>query len=159
ATLRLQIGEFLLLGARALARQASGQDPAQRAGLFREALRWNTLARSSFEPGEIPRVLWTQRAGLAELAGDGAEAGRARRSADATPVRSLREHALLFLDDPGHAADSGTVIALAEASRRAPQDFTLWMNLGQCQALLGRLAEAEDFFTFAAFLRPKSPWP
>jgi serine/threonine protein kinase/Tfp pilus assembly protein PilF len=159
AELRAQIGEFLLLGARALARQAPGQVPAKRAELVREALKWNNIARSSYEPGEAPRVVWTQHAALAELAGDDAEAARSRRLADATPVRSLREHALLFLDDPGRAADSVTLQALAEASRQAPQDFALWMNLGQCQALLGRLAEAEDCFTVAAVLRPQSPWP
>jgi tetratricopeptide (TPR) repeat protein len=159
AELRGQIGELLLLGARSLARQAAGREPARRAELSREALRWNTLARSCYQPGEAPRVFWTQRAALAELAGDDAEAAQSRRLADTTPVRSLREHALLFLDDPERAADQAALQALAEARRRAPQDFALWMNLGQCQALLGRLAEAEDCFTVAAALRPRSPWP
>ena len=33
------------------------------------------------------------------------------------------------------------------------------MYLGQCHALQGRLAEAEDCFTVAIVLRPGSPWP
>jgi eukaryotic-like serine/threonine-protein kinase len=32
------------------------------------------------------------------------------------------------------------------------------MNLGQCHALRGRFAEAEDCFTIAIILRPQSPW-
>ena len=78
------------------------------------------------------------------------------------PLRSLREHALAFLvlDDPGPGRRLGDALpALAEASRRSPQDFALWMNLGQCHALLGRLGEAEDCFTVADVLRPQSPWP
>ena len=48
---------------------------------------------------------------------------------------------------------------LAEASRQDPQDFALWMNLGQCHALQGRLGEAEDCFTVAIVLRPGPPGP
>ena len=126
--------------------------------LGRTALRWNALAEPCFAPGEAPRVLWTQRAHLADLAGDAAEAERSRRLADATPIRSLREYSLLALDDPERAAGSDALPALAEASRHAPQDFALWMNLGQCHAFRGRFAEAEDCFTVAIALRPGSPW-
>jgi tetratricopeptide (TPR) repeat protein len=159
SAVRGQVGELLLLGARALARQAAGQGTAQSAELPREALRWNDLAESCFGPDEAPRVLWTQRADLAELVGDSSEAERSRRRAHAIPIRSLRDYALLFLDEPERTLDDNTLQALAEASRLEPQDFALWMNLGQCQALLGRLDEAEDHFTVAAVLRPRSPWP
>src|SRR5262249_17806792 len=114
AALGAQLGETLVLGARALARQATAAGPAARGGLAQEALRWNNRARACYPPDECPRVVWSQRAGLAALAGEAGEAGRSRRRADETPVRSPREHALLFLDDPDHAA--GALPALAEAS-------------------------------------------
>jgi len=158
AELRAQVGEVLMLGARALARQAAGLALAQRAALGHTALRWNALAEPCYGPGGAPRVLWSQRAHLAELAGDAAEAGRSRRRADATPIRSMWDYSLIVLDDPERAAGPDALPALAEASRRAPQDFALWMNLGQCHAFRGRLAEAEDCFTVAIALRPGSPW-
>jgi tetratricopeptide (TPR) repeat protein len=155
--LRAKVGEILVLGARALARQAAAAEPAARAGLSLEALQWNDRATDCYRPDQVPHLVWNQRASLAALAGEADEAERSRRLADATAVGSPDEHALLFVDDPSHAAR--IFAALAEASRRNPQDFTLWMILGQCQAAAGRLAEADDSFTVAAALRPRSPWP
>jgi len=156
--LRTHVGELLMLWARALARQSAGHDTARRTELVRDALRRNTLAQSCYQSGEVPRVLWSQRSDLARLAGDEAEAARSRVRADNSPVRSLREYSLLFVDDPDHAISPRVLPALAEASRRNPRDFALWMNLGQCHALQGRLSEAEDCFTVAIELRPQSPW-
>jgi tetratricopeptide (TPR) repeat protein len=122
-------------------------------------LRLNALAEACAAPGEIPRILWAQRAALARLAGDGAGAERARRRALRTPIRSAREYALLSLDDPDGAASRDALPALIDASRRDPRDFALWMFLGRCHAVRGRLSEAEDCFTVAIVLRPQSPWP
>ncbi|QEH32714.1 Serine/threonine-protein kinase PrkC [Aquisphaera giovannonii] len=158
AELKEQVGEVLLLGARALNRQSSGLAPDQRATLSRSALRWNGLAEACYEGDAAPRALWSQRAYLADLAGDHDGAERARRRALATPIRSLREYAMILLGDDGPGAGPEALPALADASRRAPQDFALWMNLGQCQAHRGRLADAEDCFTVAIALRPGSPW-
>jgi serine/threonine protein kinase/tetratricopeptide (TPR) repeat protein len=159
AEVRARLGELLMLWARALARQAAGEAPGRRAELIRAALEHNRLAGLCFGPGEAPRVLRDQRADLAQLGGDRVEAQRARAEAKAMPLRSLRDYALLFLDDPTRAASVQAAAALSEASRRQPQDFGLWMNLGQCQAIQGRLVEAEDSFTIAVALRPQSPWP
>jgi eukaryotic-like serine/threonine-protein kinase len=159
ARVRAGVGEVLMFWARALARQADGQDPSRRAELVRDALRWNALAEACYGPGEAPRILWAQRSGLAELAGDRDGAARARERARAAPVRSLREYAMLTIDGPGREAPADALPTLAEASRRDPKDFALWMNLGQCHALRGRLGEAEDCFTVAIVLRPQSPWP
>jgi serine/threonine protein kinase/predicted Zn-dependent protease len=153
------LGELLLLGARGQARQASGFDPARRAPMIQTALRWNRLAETCYRPATAPRVLWDQRCELATLAGDGAAAEQARAQAAAAGVRSPRDYALLFLDAPGRAAVAAALPALAEASRRDPRDFALWMNLGQCQAAQGRPGDAEDCFTIAIVLRPGSPWP
>lgn len=159
AEVRERVGSLLTLGANALARQSAGQGPAERAGPVRTALRQLALAESCYEPGEIPRPLWTLRAALARLAGDDAGAGRASARASRTPVRSAKEYALLALVGDGGDAPRAALPALAEASRRDPQDFALWMSLGQCHASQGRLAEAEDCFTVAMVLRPASPWP
>jgi tetratricopeptide (TPR) repeat protein len=66
---------------------------------------------------------------------------------------------MLTLDGHQHGSPADALPTLAEASRRDPKDFALWMNLGQCHALQGRLGEAEDCFTVAIVLRPQSPWP
>jgi serine/threonine protein kinase/Flp pilus assembly protein TadD len=158
AELRLQVGELLTLSARALAHEAEGLRNARRDVLLREALRYNTLAETCYDPATVPRLVWAQRADLARLSGDAASVERAEAQARAIPVRSPREYALLYLDDPGDGAIVTSLPALTEASRRNPQDFALWMNLGQCHALQGRLVEAEDCFTTAIVLRPASPW-
>jgi tetratricopeptide (TPR) repeat protein len=158
-TLRDRIGELLMLGARGLARQVAGLDRAWDAAILGTALQWNRLAETCYSPRTVPRVLWDQRADLARLAGDSAEAERPQAQADTSGVRSPREYALLFLDAPGRATSAGALPALVEASRRDPRDFALWMNLGQCQAEQGRPGEAEDCFTIAIVLRPQSPWP
>lgn len=157
--LRSRIGELLMLWARALARQAANRPPAQSVGPIRDARRLNALAESCFEPGAAPRVLWVQRAGLARLAGDEAQANQARAQAAKVPFRSAREYALLAVDDPEGAVAREALTALTEASRQEPQDFSLWMTLGQYHAFQGRDAEAEDCFTAAVVLRPRSPWP
>ncbi|HEX8203605.1 MAG TPA: tetratricopeptide repeat protein, partial [Isosphaeraceae bacterium] len=157
--LRARVGELLMLWARALARQTTDPDPARRAEGVRTALGLNRRAESCYAPGAAPRVLWVQRADLALRAGDAAEAQRARERATSTPVRSVAEFALLALDDPDADPGRDPVPALAEASRREPRDFALWMLLGQCQALRARFDEAENCFTVAILLRPESPWP
>jgi eukaryotic-like serine/threonine-protein kinase len=157
--LRDRVGDVLMLWAGALGRQAAGLETAERSALLRDALRRNALAESCYAKGEVPRSCWVQRAKLARLANDPAAAARADARATRTPVRSPKEYARLSLDDSPGATPRDILPALAEASRRDPQDFALWMYLGQCHALQGHLAEAEDCFTVAVVLRPGSPWP
>jgi serine/threonine protein kinase/tetratricopeptide (TPR) repeat protein len=158
AELRGRIGEVLLLGARGLARQTAGLSGGPRAEMIRAAMHWNDLAELCFAPGSIPRVFWSQRADLAGLAGDETGARQYRERAGATPIRSSRDYALVVLDDSELGASHDALSVLTEQSRRSPQDFALWMNLGQCHAFRGRFADAEDCFTVAIALRPGSPW-
>jgi tetratricopeptide (TPR) repeat protein len=157
--LRRRVGDLLMLWARALALQAAGLDAVGRTELARVALRYNARVESCYDPGDVPRACWAQRASLERLAGDSAGSDRARARSVATPVRSPREYALLSLVDGDGTLSRDAWLPLVEASRSDPQDFTLWMYLGQCHALQGRLAEAEDCFTVAIVLRPGSPWP
>jgi len=159
AELRGRVGELLMLRARIRARRALGIAPEARAEMVQTALRDNTLAGSCFGPGEAPRAYWVQRASFAGLAGEPVVAARAEAEAGNTPIRSAREFALLSLEDAENVPPRDALQALTEASRRDPQDFSLWMYLGQCRARQGRLAEAEDCFTAAVVLRPRSPWP
>ena len=159
AELRGKAADLLLRWAGALAREAAALAPGPRAGLAREAGRLNALAEAALGEGEAPRALWAQRATLARLVGDPAGAAEAERRAARLPAPSLREQALLALEDPDRTPTAGGLAALAEASRREPRDFPLWMAMGQCYALNGRADAAEDCFTVAIILRPNSPWP
>ena len=148
-----------MLWARALSREANARPPRRRVEPIRDARRLNALAESCFDPAEPPRVLWVQRADLAQMAGDEALAEQAHAQAARVPIRSAREYALLAVDDPEGVAARDVLSTLAEACRHDPQDFGLWMTLGQFHAFQGRNAEAEDCFTAAVVLRPHSPWP
>lgn len=159
ADLRSRLGELLWLWSGALLHEAAGAAPARRAALVRDALDRNTRAEAVYGPGQAPHALWSQRAALCRLAGDDAGAASALQQAAATAIRSPRDYALLALDDPGGPAARVAREALSRAARDQPEDFPLWMRLGQCEALQGRLAEAEDCFTQAASLRPDSAWP
>ncbi len=157
--LRSRVGELLLLWARALAKEAAGANSERRNALIREAWALNTRAETCYAPGAVPRLLWSQRADLARLAGDHAGAERARSQALATRIDSPREYALLAIDRSDDPASRGALAALSEAARIHPTDFPLMMSLGQCLASRGRMAEAEDCFTVGTTLRPRSPWP
>jgi eukaryotic-like serine/threonine-protein kinase len=158
AELRDGVGELLLLWSRDLAARSAALAPPERAALLRDALQRNARAESCYRPGEAPRHLWAQRSALLRLAGDDAEARHAAARAAAIRPGSPRDLLWLILDDP-RAISGDDLAAIASAVRRSPRDFTRWMLLGQCHALLGRPAEAEDCFTVAISLRPRSPWP
>jgi tetratricopeptide (TPR) repeat protein len=157
--LRARTAELLLLWAHALANEASAAGAARRTELLRGAGERNARAEEFFGTDSAPRALWAQRAALARLSGDEAGADRARRRARVTPIRSPRDYALSLLDAPADPVAADLVPALAGAAGSSPRDFALWMALGQCDLLRGRLAEAEDCFSHAASLRPGSPWP
>ncbi len=159
AELRGRAADLLLRWAAALAREASACDPGPRAGLVREAVRLNALAELALGRGHVSRALWGQRAKLARLVGDSTGAEEAERQAARLPAPSLREEAFLSLEDLDRTPSAEGLAALGEASRREPRDFPLWMAMGQCYALHGRMDVAEDCFTVAIVLRPGSPWP
>ena len=112
-----------------------------------------------FEPKGAPLApLESAPPQLADLAGDPVEAEQSRRRADATPIRSVRDYSLAFLEDPDRRRRPRRLARTGRGEPSCPQDFALWIRTSaSADAHRGRLPEAEDCFTVAIALRPDRP--
>jgi serine/threonine protein kinase/tetratricopeptide (TPR) repeat protein len=178
--LRVQLGEMLFLWARALAGEAAANpDLARRRGQAEFALQLNTRAGECYGPDAVPRALESQRANLARLSGDEAEARRLDEQAQQVPLRTFRDRYLLLLHQMG-PGQGGTLTGgssptgspgrqalrttlhqalafLHEASPYDRSDFAVWLLLGNCYAALGERERAAGYYEIAAAVWPDSP--
>jgi tetratricopeptide (TPR) repeat protein len=161
-----EVGELLLLLARASApvsprrpggRGRPGGEPAESARPaaepLRAALRWAEQAEGCFPPGEVPPVLWRQRAALLRALGESAEAARwERRGREGPRTFRARYLAAWALAAEGHHAEA--VGLLEPATREDPRHFWAWFLLGVCYEGLGDDARAVSGYTAAVILAP-----
>jgi serine/threonine protein kinase/Tfp pilus assembly protein PilF len=156
--LRGEVGDLLLLLARATALQAPATaDRARQDEGVRSALRLNEQAEAVF-PGAVPRAVWAQRAELASLLGQSAEAQRWREQAGQVPLRTARDYYLVAGEHLAQGRYRAALPLLLEATERDPQDFWARMTLGLCYDGLAQHAEARASYTTAIALWPEFPW-
>jgi eukaryotic-like serine/threonine-protein kinase len=157
--LRSELGDLLLAWARGLSSQASTEsDPERQRDLVRLALRVSDGADECYGPEAAPRALWLERARLAELAGDTAQAERWRARAADVQVLTPRDHYLLLLHEAGRGAPRQALAYLHEASKHAAESHSFWLVLGNCHAALGQRAEAAGYYDIGIALWPDEPW-
>jgi serine/threonine protein kinase/predicted Zn-dependent protease len=157
--LREDLGDLLLHWSRAVSRRADAlTDREARDRVVRETLRLADRAEACYGRDAAPRALWLLRADLQGLAGHEAEARRLRERAETVPLRSPRERLLLIADRLDRGRFREALPLFREASRHDPQDFTLWLLLGNCHASLGQLDDAVNAYSVGIALRPGLSW-
>jgi tetratricopeptide (TPR) repeat protein len=166
--LRQEIGQILLLKARAIMWQAEAiADQANRSGRLELATRLNTLADSCFGEMAPTRALWLQRSDLARLAGRADEAQRFREKAATFPLRTPIDRFWDVSDrlDRGLSREQTTIserqeimATLQEISRHDLQNFVNYLLLGNCYVRLGQLDAAVSCYSTGIALRPDVPW-
>jgi serine/threonine protein kinase/Flp pilus assembly protein TadD len=158
--LRRDVGELLLLLARAQATPAAGDrlaEEVRREGL-RGALRLNQLAESSY-PGEAPPALWLQRADLLRQLGEASEAQRLRERVEGLTPRTAHDHFLVAREHLAARRPRQALPLLREATRLDPQSFWSWLLLGDCCLELGEDIRAVNSYGVCIALAPQAPWP
>ena len=147
---RDDMGELLLLLAGTIAHQTQ----------LDLALRLNDLAAGCYAEDVVPVAIWRQRAELLRLAGKSGEARQLLNSVETTPVYSPRDRYLLLLTEYRQRGRFPDALSwLKEASRRQKDNFSVWLNLGNCYAVLGKRTEALVCYDMAGALWPESHWP
>jgi tetratricopeptide (TPR) repeat protein len=107
----------------------------------------------------VPRALLLARADVVRLAGRGeGEVRRLRAAAEAVPLRTDRERLLVDPDhvDPEFRRRLVSDIEVIAASR--PQDFAVWVALGNWRVRLGRPRDALAAFNVAVAMAPRLYW-
>jgi serine/threonine protein kinase/Tfp pilus assembly protein PilF len=160
ARLRQEIGELLFLLADATAKRTDLHSGlSQRRSSILSAVHLNALSESCYAAEQLPRALWLQRAELQRAAGDQSAANAAERRACETPLRSARDFYLLGGQHFSHREYRQAIEVLKQANDLAPQDFTIWMLLGNSYAGAGQLENAVGCYSAGTALSPDSHWP
>jgi serine/threonine protein kinase/Tfp pilus assembly protein PilF len=154
-------GELLFLLAHATSERANSvADADKRKQELQQALVYNSLAETRVGSGSGLQALWKQRADLARVLGNDAEAQQAEQKAGVAPVQTVRD---LYLT-AHELAQSGeyrrALPLLQEATRRDPQNYPAWAVQGNCHQALAQDSDAAACYSACIALRPKSylPW-
>src|SRR5262249_51212072 len=157
--LRQELGQLLLLYARAVTWQAEATgDAARRSERIQLASRLNALASASLQAPGQSRALWLHRAELARLAGREDEARRLREQAEAIPLRTPMDRFWVIADQLDRGERRDLLATVQEVSRHDPQNFTNWLLLGNCYVRLGQLPQAASCYSTGIALRPDLHW-
>jgi serine/threonine protein kinase/lipoprotein NlpI len=167
--LRREIGQLLLLDARALIWQAeSTKDSAQRTERIELATLLNDRAGAAFGEAAPSRALLLQRSDVARIAGRDDEARRLRQRAQTVPPRTTAERYWDILDRIDHRGRPGDPVAtqqrreilatLQDISRGDLQNFVNYLLLGNAYVRLGQLPAAISCYSTGIALRPELPW-
>ena len=154
------VGAMLLLLAKAGqldVQDLKTDDPARKAGA-EAAARLGDLAGPCFEADRSPRALLDQRAELARIMGQVAEAGRLVAEAAQVPMTTaldLELAATAWLDRGEYRK---AIPPALEATRLDPRDFWAWFTLGFSYERLGQDVEASACFGTCIALRPDVPY-
>jgi serine/threonine protein kinase/tetratricopeptide (TPR) repeat protein len=152
---RAQLVEACLLLARGTALQTTtGPQTADR---LREAVGLNERAEQ-LAGGDVPRVLWMQRADLLGRLGDRAGAEQAGRNAEAIPVASARDHYLVGREGQTSGRTREALPLLERATALDPTLFWAHMSQAMCHEDMGNNAQARASYTTAIALWPDFPW-
>jgi serine/threonine protein kinase/Tfp pilus assembly protein PilF len=145
AALREEAGEVLLLFARATAH----------ADYPREAQRLNALAEASFGAERAPRALYEQRADLARLLGNTAQAEAFAARAQTVPLRTARDLYLVAHQQAIHGNLRQALTLLEQVTQDDPRGFPAWFVRGNCHYDLAQDAAAITCFSVCITLRPE----
>src|SRR5262245_36974950 len=157
--LREDVGELLVLLAQAATVQAAGHpDSRLQEDQLRLALSLNERAEKSCGPDQASRALLLQRAELAGLLGQDADAERLREKANQIPLRTAADQYLVATEHIAHRRFREAVPYLQEATRLDPEHFWAWFTLGSCYDNLAQDADALACYSASMGLRPKFPW-
>jgi serine/threonine protein kinase/tetratricopeptide (TPR) repeat protein len=160
APLRRDLGDLLVLWAQALTRRGETKEGRPRSDDLEAAAVRLDRAEGCYGPAAVPRALLLARADLARVAGRGEdEVRRLRAAADAVPLRTDRER-LLVDPDQVDAELRGRLASDMEAILASqPQDFAVWVALGNWNVRLGRPKDALAAFNVAVAMAPRLYWP
>ena len=145
--LRADAGELLFLLA-AMADPFQGDDP------LRRALEMNERAESCYPAGQPPAALLRQRADLLRQLGRQAEAGQLLARADATPLRTPRDHCLLACTYTAEGRFRQALPLWQQATFQEPQNVWTWYGLGHSYDHLARPAQAVACYSACIALNP-----
>lgn len=151
--LREEIGELLLLLARATWLDATRQNLSHRSTQLERALTLNEQA-SSLAGSQERRALLLQRAWLFRLTGQETQAEQSLQQAKRTPPMTARDLYLLAGERCSQGEMREALKLLEEATRREPSNAAAWAARGSCLASLKRHAEAIGCFTPCIALLP-----
>jgi serine/threonine protein kinase/tetratricopeptide (TPR) repeat protein len=155
--LREEMGELLYLAAEARWR-LSGRDSAEASKKLRLALECNGLAIECYGSGQIPSVIWQQRAMLLEQAVDPQGARESRARAQAAPLATARDYFLQAQADFHTGAIRKAVPLVDQATQMNPRDFFAWFIKGECHDNIEQYASAEAAYSVCISIRPELAW-
>jgi eukaryotic-like serine/threonine-protein kinase len=151
---REDVGEAFYLMAQLAHQKASTTGDAREARAEVErAARWNELARR-YSGDRVPRAVREQRAAVAELQGDRAEAERLRREAEATPLESARDLFLVGDQLRRQNRHREALRHLQRATQLDPENFSAWFVRGSAHLALEQREPAVACFTACVSLKP-----
>ena len=159
ARVRLLIGDFLLIWARAVAWRAEESQADGRTGLLAEAGGLLDRAEAAYGAGASPRAAWTLRADLARLAGDPMRADQLLREGAGVPLRSPREFLLEAEGQIGQGQFEVVRTRLQEADQPGSDYARVALLLAQGYANRGQFEAARRNFDLVINLHPDWPWP
>jgi tetratricopeptide (TPR) repeat protein len=155
--LRQDVGDLLVLWARTLIRRAAASKDVDRAeDLMAAGVRLD-LAEACFGPGMVPRALLLARADLADHSGgDAARARALRDQAQTIPLRTDPEK-LLVEDIEQIPPDVRRQIVVDQEAivSSDPQNWAVWVALGNWNVRLRRVSAARTAFSVAVALAPR----
>jgi serine/threonine protein kinase/lipoprotein NlpI len=154
--LRQEVGELLLVWARALALQAEQDAPSDgRQQRVQLGLRLTALAEEQFAGGQPSKALALERAELTRLLGREDEARELRARADALKPQGARDLFLTALRHSDRREFQQALPLLSEATRLQPQYVWPWFYQGFCHQELGQDLEAIRCYTACIALAPR----
>jgi serine/threonine protein kinase/Flp pilus assembly protein TadD len=156
--LRTEVGHVLVAMARTVDSHTT-LDSATGDGSGDRAREFNRLAELCFAPGQVPRVVWMQRAEWARGVGDAAEARRFDELAEQVPLRSATDFYQVAAEHLSHSRFHDALPLLEQARRQDSQNVAVWLALGSGHAGLGQFGDAATKFEACSALWPDSHWP
>jgi eukaryotic-like serine/threonine-protein kinase len=152
---REDIGEtFYLMAQVAAIRAMAADEPHLRAEQSNLAIRWNELA-GSLGGSRLPRAVREQRAALAEIRGNTAEAERLHREADAVPLESPRDCFLVGAQLAQRNRHRDALPHLERATNLDPENYSAWFVRGSAHLALEQFEFAAMCYSACVSLRPE----
>ena len=154
------VGDLLVLWARALTRSAAGRNERERAEDVAAAARRLDIAEACFAPRTPPVSLLLARADLMHVTGDSKTEQRLRLQVQAAPPGTELDR--LIWDDPDaigpeigrrFVADQQTLVA------RDPGNWYVWVAMGNWNVRFHRIQAALTDYSVAVALAPRSWGP